>query len=327
VVDRAHVPCDVLADLPVLPRLGDPLDPEVRHHRLLPTRGRDGEEEAAADGLRCFVAGPARGQQIVRRAVERVAELLPGSVEACGPEVALRREVAVEERLADPCLARDLRGCRARVASGREHPERCLDDRPPPLVRGEASRTAHAASAGRCTGSAPCERSCGRMRAAAVTAPASAMTEATTSASSNPSMNDAVVGGDVSREAMIAPIRAMPVEPPTCRQAFRTAEPIPAFSTGTARIAAAELGVIVIDMPNPPSTSAGRSTQNVESAESWLKYASWTARSTMPPVISQREPQRSDARPASGAIRMIRTVIGRNAAPASTAEYPSTFCM
>ena len=48
---------------------------------------------------------------------------------------------------------------------------------------------------------------------------------------------------------MIAPISAIPVEPPTWRHALRTAEPTPAFSTGTARIAAAELGVIVIAIP------------------------------------------------------------------------------
>ena len=71
---------------------------------------------------------------------------------------------------------------------------------------------------------------------------------------------------------MIAPIRAIPVEPPTWRQAFRTAEPTPAFATGTARIAAAELGVIVIDIPKPPSTSAGEQRQEGRvGLESWLK--------------------------------------------------------
>ena len=40
----------------------------------------------------------------------------------------------------------------------------------------------------------------------------------------------------------------------------------------------------------------------------------------MPVVISQRDPTRSDAFPAIGAIRMIRMVIGRKAAPAWTAE-------
>ncbi len=57
---------------------------------------------------------------------------------------------------------------------------------------------------------------------------------------------------------MIAPISAMPIEPPTWRHALSTAEPTPAFSTGTARVAAAALGVIVIDIPTPPRTSAGQ---------------------------------------------------------------------
>ena len=37
--------------------------------------------------------------------------------------------------------------------------------------------------------------------------------------------------------------------------------------------------------------------------------------SVIPPVISQREPMRSESFPAMGATRMINTVIGRNAAP------------
>jgi len=41
---------------------------------------------------------------------------------------------------------------------------------------------------------------------------------------------------------MIAPIRAMPIEPPTWREALRTAEPTPDLSTGSARTAAAALG-------------------------------------------------------------------------------------
>ncbi len=40
----------------------------------------------------------------------------------------------------------------------------------------------------------------------------------------------------------------------------------------------------------------------------------------MPPPISQREPIRSDCFPAIGASRMIRIVIGRNAAPAFVGE-------
>ena len=40
----------------------------------------------------------------------------------------------------------------------------------------------------------------------------------------------------------------------------------------------------------------------------------------MPPVMNQREPMRSVMRPAIGAMRMMSTVMGRNAAPACTAE-------
>ena len=61
---------------------------------------------------------------------------------------------------------------------------------------------------------------------------------------------------------MIAPISAIPTEPPTWRNALRTPAPTPAFSTGTARVAAAALGVIVNDMPTPPRTRPGNSVQN-----------------------------------------------------------------
>ena len=43
--------------------------------------------------------------------------------------------------------------------------------------------------------------------------------------------------------------------------------------------------------------------------------------------MSPRDPIRSLVFPAIGAMRMIRMVIGRNAAPVWRAEYPRTFCM
>ena len=47
----------------------------------------------------------------------------------------------------------------------------------------------------------------------------------------------------------------------------------------------------------------------------------------MPAPASPRDPTRSDRRPAIGAIRMIRIVIGRKLAPAWIGEKPSTCCM
>ena len=70
---------------------------------------------------------------------------------------------------------------------------------------------------------------------------------------------------------MIAPISAIPIEPPTWRKALRTAEPTPALSTGTERVAAAALGVIVIDMPNAAEDEPGQEVQKLESAPSRLK--------------------------------------------------------
>ena len=80
------------------------------------------------------------------------------------------------------------------------------------------------------------------------------------------------------------------------------------------------VGVIVSAMPMPPTTSAGTIDQKRLPWSSCANSTSETASSDMPPPISQREPTRSEARPATGASRMIRNVIGRKSAPVSIAE-------
>ena len=65
------------------------------------------------------------------------------------------------------------------------------------------------------------------------------------------------VGGRAAPAATIAPMIAIPSEPPTWRKLFSTAEPTPALSTGTEPIAAAVVGVIVSAMPKPPSDQPG----------------------------------------------------------------------
>ena len=120
---------------------------------------------------------------------------------------------------------------------------------------------------------------------------------------------------------MIAPISAMPIEPPTWRALFSTAEPTPALSTARRRVAAAALGVIVSAMPTPPSSSAGQQVpeRRVDAEPREVERA---ARRAAPSRRSSASASRTGrtAFPAIGATRMIRTVIGRNAAPAWTAE-------
>ena len=65
-------------------------------------------------------------------------------------------------------------------------------------------------------------------------------------------------------EARIAPISAIPSEPPSWRKLFSTPDPTPALSTGTEPIAAAVIGDMVIAIPMPPSNIAGRSVQKSE---------------------------------------------------------------
>ncbi len=119
---------------------------------------------------------------------------------------------------------------------------------------------------------------------------------------------------------MIAPSKAMPSEPPTCRMLFRTADPTPALSTGTELIAVAVVGLIDIAMPAPPISSAGRMSQKFECSPRRANRSSEPETRVIPAPTSQREPTRSVIRPAIGATSTISTVIGRNVAPAFVAE-------
>ena len=109
-------------------------------------------------------------------------------------------------------------------------------------------------------------------------APASAITAATESAVENPSMKRLRASRSVAdlRCAMIAPISAIPIEPPTWRDAFRTAEPTPDLSTGTDRIAAAALGVIVERHAEAAEQEArAGGSRRSRRASSREKYRSW----------------------------------------------------
>ena len=103
-----------------------------------------------------------------------------------------------------------------------------------------------------------------RTSANATIEPTKAMTAATISARSKPAMNPSTPGRPLAWSATIAPIRAIPTEPPTCRIAFSTAEPTPDLCTGTARIAAAAVGVIAIAIPKPPRMKPGSRFQKSE---------------------------------------------------------------
>ena len=110
---------------------------------------------------------------------------------------------------------------------------------------------------------------------------------------------------------MIAPMIATPIVPPTWRALFSTAEPTPALSTGTLRVAAAALGVMVSDIPTPPMMSAGRSSKKDASAPEAREDDELDREEDHPAVMSPLDPSRSLVFPASGAMRMISTVIGQ----------------
>ena len=67
---------------------------------------------------------------------------------------------------------------------------------------------------------------------------------------------------------MIAPISAMPIEPPSWREELSTAEPTPALSTDTPLRPAAVAGAIAAPMPAPPSSMPGTRLQKLSSTPS-----------------------------------------------------------
>ena len=140
----------------------------------------------------------------------------------------------------DARLARDLRGRRTAVARAREDAAGGVEHRLPPRLRGQpllgpaSCRLDRRARPAPRAGARPCGSPSPRRprRRGTSSAP-------TRSASWKPVRKLAW------RAATIAPITAIPSDPPTWRAEFRTAEPTPALSTGTALIAAAVTGVIV----------------------------------------------------------------------------------
>jgi hypothetical protein len=118
-------------DLLVLAGLVQRLDPE--RDRLDPARGVELARGLADRGHRLAVA------ELVELGVERRPQRFPGGLEAREVEVALRAEVAVQDRLGDAGLAGDLGGRGAAVAADHEDALSSRDDRLPALRRRQAS--------------------------------------------------------------------------------------------------------------------------------------------------------------------------------------------
>ena len=95
-----------------------------------------------------------------RLELDRRPQLAPRLVEAREPQIALRREVAVDDRLGDAGRARDLGGRRARVAARAEHLERAatIADRRSAAGSRACAASAHAASGAPRARPARCER-------------------------------------------------------------------------------------------------------------------------------------------------------------------------
>src|SRR3954449_3357436 len=125
-----------------------------------------------------------------------------------------------------------------------------------------------------------------------------------------------------SRLATIAPMIPIPSATPTLRNVLGTPEATPAFATGTAPMAAADIGVITNDIPSPPRMNAGSRFQKDDSSVTVESSRQQTATTAIPPAISPREPIRSESFPAIGAKITTITVQGSSAAPVWTGDQP-----
>src|SRR6266536_109516 len=180
VVHLAHVAAEVPAELGVLARLPEGLHPELRHLELAVAD----PDLAVADCLECVAHVVGRGE----RPLPGGADIAPHVIERREIEVALRGEVAIEDRLRDPRRARDLGRRRTAIAALGEDPDRSLDQCLAALGRRQpCRRDGHAASNSLTTASGWC-RAC-RSVAAAIRAPANAITAPTSIAWWNPFTN------------------------------------------------------------------------------------------------------------------------------------------
>ena len=121
VVHLAEVAPEVAPDLLVVGRLAQCVQPELRGGKPSPAqardRPRDCQHPAGRVGLRRDLL------------LDRLAQAAPDLVHAGEKELALRAEVAVEDRLRHACSAGDLSSRRTAVRAGREDRERRIDDR------------------------------------------------------------------------------------------------------------------------------------------------------------------------------------------------------
>ena len=121
VVHLAEMAAEVAADLGVLRRLAQRLEPELGR-RELPAAQRGHPPR--------YREHPCRGIRLATDLLlDGLAEAQPHLVETREKERALRREVAVEHGLRDARLPRDLGRRGAPVAAGGEHAQSYLDDR------------------------------------------------------------------------------------------------------------------------------------------------------------------------------------------------------
>ena len=316
VVHLPHLGRERGADHRVVVRHGERLHPEVGEHRA-GSRARSNASTAIA-GIHRAGSGSAATPLVPPGAGVR-----PRGLEAREVELALRGEVAVQDRLGDAALARDLRRRRAPVAAVGEDPAGRVEHGLPALGRREARRRSCRSTASTASGAAPgC--ACGsssRRRAPPRRRSRRSCRARACRPVTNWSANCGLRGGTETYEARIAPTSAIPSEPPTWRNVFSTRSATPALSTDTGRERRRRHRRHRQRHPDAADQQRRAGCPRSPSACRAARRAASETRDEGHPAGHQ--PARAEPvgqAPASGATRMIRIVIGRNVAPALIAE-------
>ncbi len=121
---------------------------------------------------------------------------------------------------------------------------------------------------------------------------------------------------------------AVPKEPPTCWAELMVAAAAPVSCGATLRVARLIEGMNTMPMPKPSSSSPGSTVVAKELATvSWVSTARPPAASARPVAIRLREGTLVISRAAMVVeLSTIAPVIGRNATPVITGEYPLMTC-
>src|SRR3954462_9438536 len=121
-----------------------------------------------------------------------------------------------------------------------------------------------------------------------------------------------------------APNTATASAPPSCRLVLNTPLAVPARWAGTAASSTAVVGGITSGPDRPTGISSTASAQTGVRAGTAARATQPATAQSWPATIGPRGPTRSAIRAENGVRQALKTIIGRNAAPAASEDSPRT---